>query len=73
MKTTVAEVCWNLADKAEPTRYQETAVAAEGPEPTVLRMYGVGRLIVMKGRRPFGNCRRTVLCLRNRHPPGCHR
>ena len=73
MKTTVAEVCWNLADKAEPTRYQETAVAAEGPEPTVLRMYGVGRSIVMKGRRPFGNCRRTVLCLRNRHPPGCHR
>ena len=30
MKTTVAEVCWNLADKAEPGRYQETAVAAEG-------------------------------------------
>ena len=30
MKTTAAEVCWNLADKAEPSRYQETAVAAEG-------------------------------------------
>ena len=30
MKTTVAEVCLNLADKAEPTRYQGTAVAAEG-------------------------------------------
>ena len=30
MKTTAAEVCWNLADKAEPTRYQETALAAEG-------------------------------------------
>ena len=24
MKTTAAEVCWNLADKAEPSRYQET-------------------------------------------------
>ena len=32
MKTTAAEVCWNLADKAEPSRCQETAV---------LRMYGV--------------------------------
>ena len=30
MKTTAPEVCWNLADKAEPSRYQETAVAAEG-------------------------------------------
>ena len=30
MKMTAAEVCWNLADKAEPSRYQETAVAAEG-------------------------------------------
>ena len=30
MKTTVAEICWNLADKAEPTRYQGTVVAAEG-------------------------------------------
>ena len=30
MKTTAAEVCWNLADKAEPSRCQETAVAAEG-------------------------------------------
>ena len=29
-KTTAAEVCWNLADKAEPSRCQETAVAAEG-------------------------------------------
>ena len=27
---TAAEVYWNLADKAEPSRYQETAVAAEG-------------------------------------------
>ena len=30
MRTTAAEVCWNLADKAEPSRYQETEVAAEG-------------------------------------------
>ena len=30
MKTTAAEVCWNLADKAEPSRCQETAVAAVG-------------------------------------------
>ena len=30
MKTTAAEVCWNLADKAEPSRYQETAVATAG-------------------------------------------
>ena len=47
IKTTAAEVCWNLADKAQPSRYQKTAVAME-PEPTVLRMYGVGRSIVMK-------------------------
>ena len=30
MKMTAAEVCWNLADQAEPSRCQETAVAAEG-------------------------------------------
>ena len=30
MKTTVAEVCGNWADKAEPSRCQETAVAAVG-------------------------------------------
>ena len=30
MKTTAAEVCWNLADQAEPSRCQETAVVAEG-------------------------------------------
>ena len=29
-KTTVAEVYMNFADKPEPTRYQGTAVAAEG-------------------------------------------
>ena len=27
---TAAEVCWKFADKAEPSRCQETAVAAEG-------------------------------------------
>ena len=30
MKTTAADVCWNLADEAEPSRYQKTAVAADG-------------------------------------------
>ena len=30
MKTTAAEVCWNLTDKAEPSRCQETTVAAVG-------------------------------------------
>ena len=30
MKTTAAEACWNLADKVEPSRRQETAVAAVG-------------------------------------------
>ena len=30
MKMTAAEVCWNLADKVEPSRCQETAVAAVG-------------------------------------------
>ena len=30
MKTKAAEVCWNLADNTEPSRCQETAVAAEG-------------------------------------------
>ena len=29
-KTTAAEVGWNLSDKTEPSRCQETAVAAEG-------------------------------------------
>ena len=41
MKTTVAEVCWNLADKAEPSRCQETAVAAGTGGTTNVR----GRLI----------------------------
>ena len=30
IKTTAAEVCWKFADKAEPSRCQEPAVAAEG-------------------------------------------
>ena len=30
MKTTAAEVFMKVADKAEPSRYQGTAVAAEG-------------------------------------------
>ena len=30
VKTTAAEVGWNLSDMTEPSRYQETAVAAEG-------------------------------------------
>ena len=30
VKTTAAEVCWNLSDKTELSRCQETAVAAEG-------------------------------------------
>ena len=68
MKTTAAEVCWNLADKAEPSRYQETAVAAEGAGTD-----GTTNVIVIKGGRPFGNCRRIVVSLRNRYPPGCHR
>ena len=29
MKTSAAEVCWNLADQAEPSRCQEMAVAAD--------------------------------------------
>ena len=66
MKTTVAEVSMKLADKAEPSRYQGTAVAAEGAGTD-------GRLIVILGGRPLGNCPRTVLSLRNRHPRGCHR
>ena len=30
IKTTAAEVCWKLANKAEPSRYQKTAGAADG-------------------------------------------
>ena len=41
MKTTAAEMCWNLADKAEPSRCQETAVAAGTGGTTNVR----GRLI----------------------------
>ena len=73
IKTTAAEVFMKVADKAEPSRYQGTAVGPRGPEPTVLQMYGVGRLIVILGGRPLGNCTQTVLSLRKRHPHGCHR
>ena len=73
MKTTAAEVCWNLADKAEPSRCQETAVAAVGAGTggtTNVR----GRLIDgNKGVRPFGHYQRTVMNLWNRCPAGCHR
>ena len=50
MKTTAAEVCWKLADKAEPSRYQKKAVAADGAgtDGTTKSMYVVGRSIVMK-------------------------
>ena len=66
MKTTAAEVCWNLADKAEPSRYQETAVAAEGA--------GTDGTTNVRGRSIDCNKRRTtVASLRNRYPPGCHR
>ena len=41
---TAAEVCWNLADKAEPSRCQETAVAAEGAGTGGTTNDGVGRL-----------------------------
>ena len=34
MKTTAAEVCWNLADKAEPSRYQEVAAEGAGTDST---------------------------------------
>ena len=73
MKTTAAEVCWNSADKAEPSRYQETAVATEGA--------GTGGTTNVRSRstdcnkrgRPFRHCQQTIAGLRNRCPPGCRR
>ena len=53
MKATAAEVCWNLADKAEPSRYQETAVAAEGA--------GTGGTTNARGRSTDCNKRRTTV------------
>ena len=53
MKTTTAEVCWNLADKAEPSRYQETAVAAEGA--------GTDGTMNVRGRSIDCNKRRTTV------------
>ena len=43
--TTAAEVGWNLSDRTEPSRCQETAVAAEGPEPVLQRIIWIGLLI----------------------------
>ena len=53
MKTTAADVCWNLADKAEPSRYQETAVAAEGA--------GTDGTTNVRGRSIDCNKRRTTV------------
>ena len=53
MKMTAAEVCWNLADKAEPTRYQETALAAEGT--------GTDGTTNVRGRSIDCNKRRTTV------------
>ena len=53
MKTTAAEVCWNLADKAEPSRYQETAVVAKG--------VGTGGTTNVRGRSIDCNARRTTV------------
>ena len=63
MKTTAAEVCGNWADKAEPSRYQEKAVAAVGA--------GTGGTKNVRGRlmdcnkkvRPLGHCQRTAVNL----------
>ena len=52
MKTTAAEVCWNLADKAEPSRCQETAVAAVGA--------GTGGTTNIRGRLIDCNKRSTT-------------
>ena len=73
MKATVVELYVNLADKAEPNRYQGTAVAAERAGTDGTTNVRVGRPIIIKEGRPLGNCRRTVSSLRNRHPHGCHR
>ena len=53
MKMTAAEVCWNLADEAEPSRYQETAVAAEGA--------GTDGTTNVRGRSIDCNKRRTTV------------
>ena len=53
MKTTVAEVYMNLADKPEPTRYQGTAVAAEGT--------GTDGTTNVRGRSIDRNNRRTTV------------
>ena len=63
MKTTAADVCVNWADKVEPSRYQETAVAAVGA--------GTGGTKNVRGQlmdsnkivRLLGHCQRTVVNL----------
>ena len=52
VRTTAAEVGWSLPDMTEPSRCQETAVAAEGAG-TVATLNG--RLIVLKRMRPVGH------------------
>ena len=52
MRTTAAEVCWNSADEAEPSRYQEAAAEGAGAS----GMYRIGRSMKIRGRRPVGNC-----------------
>ena len=53
MKTTAAEVGWNLADQAEPSRCQETAVAADGA--------GTGGTMNEQGRSIDCNKRSTTV------------
>ena len=53
MKTTAAEACWNLADKVEPSRHQETAVVAVGA--------GTGGTTNVRGRLIDGNKRSTTV------------
>ena len=53
MKTTAAEVCWNLADRAEPSRCQEKAVADDGA--------GTGGTMNEQGRSIDCNKRSTTV------------
>ena len=72
-KTTVTETYTNFADKPKPTQSQGRSWRPKRPEPTVLRMYSVGRSIMTIWRRPLWNCPRTLLSLRNRHSHECRR
>ena len=62
MKTTVTEVFGNLADKPEPTRYQGTAVAAQGTGTD-------GTTNVRDRLLDLNNRRTTVMGIAH----GCHR